>query len=1287
MRHIPSMIRVLVIAGLTALGAGEARASIFTVYSNADSGSGTLRAAIAAANTTAAADKIVFALPGSTTIALLSCLPPIYEPLEIDGTTQPGFAGTPIVELDGTNAGTCSGLTVIDGPATIRGLVINRFALHGIRLAGGGFHLVEGCYIGTDPAGTAALGNGAAGIAFEGAGSTVIGGVTAPERNVISANASNGITVGVGTANAIIGNYLGTTASGAAALGNGGYGIRILPPAAGTYVGVALAGAGNVISGNWRGLAIESDGSFALGNVVGLNAAGTAKMPNQGGGIEVSGADVLIGGTSAVARNVVSGNDGTGVTINADAVGCTVAGNYIGTNAAGTAALGNDGTGVRIFAAGGVLGGGAPGAGNVISGNAERGVYMDPGADGWTIAGNYIGTNAGGTAALGNAGAGLQLFGVGGALGGSAPGAGNVISGNGGAGVYMAPDAEGWTIAGNRIGTSGGGTAALGNAGSGLQLVAASGTVGGSAPGAGNVISGNGGAGIYMSPDAHGWTIAGNRVGTDAAGTTALGNQDAGIRVFSAGNTIGGAAPGAGNVLSGNRWGVTIEASGTDNAILGNLIGLDASGASALGNDHGVYVRGPGNTIGAPGAGNVISANDGAGVILRHAGATGNVVQANLIGTAPNGTGDRGNGQIGVWVREAFDNLIGGTAAGAGNVIAHGGLYGVFVDAGTGNAILGNSIFANDYWGIDLAPYGVTPNDPGDADFGPNRTQNHPVLAAVTVGNGATEVSGALASTPDAVFRVELFSSPDCDPSGFGEARTFLGAVDIATDAGGKGAIAATLPFEVTDEFVTATATSAGDDTSELSACTRVGGPHAGVLQFSQEQFVGYENEPDGTVAITVTRAEGSAGTVTVHYETADAGATAGDDYTATAGVLSFGPGETVKTFDVPVDLDLDAEGQENITLTLSAPAGGATLGLWATSKIALIDYDPVWPTAYVSDASVVEGDGGATSMAFTLTLSPGSQPVTVKYATIDGTAVAGLDYEATSGEAVFQPGDGPKTVHVPVMGDGDDEGTEVFFLTITQVLTGTLTDGIGEGLIVDDDAAGGGPVCGDGTVEAGEQCDDGNLAGGDGCEADCTTSPLCAGGAPFAKARIAVKKLGGQTGDEQLTFGGRLLFPAGAPAGYDPLDAIARGAQLLVEDLGGGGTALIDLTGASAVAPGAYGPACDPAKHDGWKANRKLTAYTYRGRSNMLAGACTPGSAQGLAKLVLKDKRAKGGGVHFAVTVKGATIAAPVVGPLRGTLILDADPAAGPAGACGVHAFPAGACKANKKGTALTCK
>jgi hypothetical protein len=704
---------------------------------------------------------------------------------------------------------------------------------------------------------------------------------------------------------------------------------------------------------------------------------------------------------------------------------------------------------------------------------------------------------------------------------------------------------------------------------------------------------------------------------------------------------------------------VNLEPPATDNQVLGNIIGLHATGIAELGNSTGVYVKGPGNRIGLPGAGNVISGNTNNGITISGANAIGNVVQANRIGTGPDGVTDRGNNQVGVWVRQGFDNTIGGEDADEGNIIAFNGYYGVFVDAGNGNAILGNSIFDNDYWGIDLAPYGVDVNDAGDADFGPNRTQNYPVLTAVTLGVSTTEIEGVLDSTPDTTFRLELFGSPTCDPSGFGEGETFLGWAEVVTDSNGHADIAVTLPFATGADFVTATVTSDDDDTSEFSPCVEVGGPFPGILQFSQDQFVGYENEIDGVVKITVTRGQGSTGTVTVAYETIDDGATAGEDYTATSGVLTFGPGEIVKTFDVPVDYDVDVEGQENVKLLLSAPTGGATLGPWATSKLALIDYSPAWPTAYLSDGSLTEGDDGTTNMAFTITLSPGTSPVTVKWNTIDGTAIAGVDYQAANGQVIFEAGDAPKTIYVPVIGDALAEGVEIFFVDITQVQTGTLTDGSGEGLIIDDDGPGG------------------------------VNTPLCTGGASIAKPRIAVKKLAGAVGDERLTFRGKLMFAPGMPAGYAPLDAVVRGAQILVEDLGSGDTALIDLTdGAHPVAPGAYGPsACDPEKKDGWKANKKHTAYTYANGSHMLAeGGCAPGSAQGLTKLVIKDKRAKDGSVPFSVTVKNAPIPG-AVGPLRGTLILNADAAAGPAGACGVHAFAPGACKANKKGTTLTCK
>src|SRR5262249_9174015 len=158
--------------------------------------------------------------------------------------------------------------------------------------------------------------------------------------------------------------------------------------------------------------------------------------------------------------------------------------------------------------------------------------------------------------------------------------------------------------------------------------------------------------------------------------------------------------------------------------------------------------------------------------------------------------------------------------------------------------------------------------------------------------------------------------------------------------------------------------------------CALASGPNPGTLQFSQFQYVGYENEPDGAVEITVTRSAGVAGTVTVNYATSSQGATPGVDYTEVSGTLSFAPGEVVKTFQVPLAFDLPPEGQENIGLALSAPTGGAVLGGQKNSKIALIDYDPQYPTAYVSDGQVVEGDSGTKNMSFTITVTPALSPV-----------------------------------------------------------------------------------------------------------------------------------------------------------------------------------------------------------------------------------------------------------------------------------------------------------------------
>src|SRR5262249_38800623 len=158
--------------------------------------------------------------------------------------------------------------------------------------------------------------------------------------------------------------------------------------------------------------------------------------------------------------------------------------------------------------------------------------------------------------------------------------------------------------------------------------------------------------------------------------------------------------------------------------------------------------------------------------------------------------------------------------------------------------------------------------------------QNYPVITSATVFGGNTTVEGTLSSTPNTSFTVEVFSSPACDPSGFGEGRTFIGRFAVKSNASGTAFFEEGLPVAPADAFLTATATSASMNTSEFSPCALTTGANPGLLQFSQSQFVGYENEPSGAVTVTVTRSQGAAGTVSVNYTTMPAGATSGQDYT-----------------------------------------------------------------------------------------------------------------------------------------------------------------------------------------------------------------------------------------------------------------------------------------------------------------------------------------------------------------------------------------------------------------------
>ncbi len=981
---------------------------------------------------------ITFAIPasgpqtidvGSDPSALNQPLPAITNQVFLDGWSQggAGYAGPPLIALNGARAGPgANGLELDAGSdgSTVRGLVIQQFGGNGLELSGTSADLLTGNYVGTDAGGGAALGNGHTGVFLSDAAANTVGGTAAADANVISGNDQSEDTVGLeiggsrAIGNLVVGNRVGTDASGTAAVPNASDGIAITSGATANTVGGTAAAAANLISGN-RGPGVElsgdaTSGNVVLGNRIGTDATGTAKLGNDEGvllrfnatantvggaaagsanvisgngrfgvdfsfgpvgnvvagnliGTDITGTAALgnfsgltidsgtantVGGTAAGAGNVISGNDTSGLAIRGSGTsGNVVLGNRIGTDITGTAALGNQGDGLSLVSesSANTIGGAAPGAGNVISGNNGDGVDITGFASGYTVLGNLIGTDVTGTAPLGNNGHGILIGNGQNTIGGTAAGAGNVISANASNGVELSAEgASGNVLLGNLIGIDRSGTAALGNATDGVVLnnAANANTVGGTAAGAANVISGNGGNGVAIRNDdfssfgvpTHANVIAGNLIGTDRSGSAALGNGNGGVFLGdtgTAGNTVGGTAAAA-NVVSANFAGVEIGGRVRDNVVVGNRIGTDATGTAALGNtfgllldgsgdlidqttaparntiqgnlvalglsasatrnavvrlrlgtnaagtaalplpnDFGLAIAGAGNTVGgaayagaanvlsgnadsgvvlfgagatgnvirfnfigtrdggaAPlgndfagvlleqgaagnviGPGNVISANGGVGVALTDAGTSGNAVVGNLIGTDVRGTGRLGNHNVGVLLESsASQNTIGGAGAGAGNAIAFSTEGVDLIDSGTvGDSILGNRIWGNAQLGIDLGNDGPTPNGANPRAF-PNDGQNTPVITGLTLHS----VSGTLASVPGTRFRLEFFASP---PGGAAsQGQIFLGALTVTTDAAGHVWFTAPVAAIPPGTVVTATATNlATGDTSEFS--------------------------------------------------------------------------------------------------------------------------------------------------------------------------------------------------------------------------------------------------------------------------------------------------------------------------------------------------------------------------------------------------------------------------------------------------------------------------------------
>src|SRR5579864_464585 len=299
--------------------------TVYMVMNTADSGPGSLRQAILDADFNPGADTIDFNVGsgGPVTIAPTSELPQILDAVTIDGTSQPGYAGKPIVEINGANAGQgANGILIGSGHTTVEGLVINRFNGSAIRMENNGGNIIQGNYLGTDITGTSALGNNVDGVLIINSPNNMIGGTTAALRNVISGNHAVGIRItGAGaTGNVVEGNFIGINAAGTAALGNVFDGVLVDSAPSNAIGGPTLA-ARNIISGNGA-TGIRLTGSSTTGNLVQNNAIGTkadgiGPLGNASDGVLVisSANNNLIGGLDANLGNVIAFNSGAGVVI------------------------------------------------------------------------------------------------------------------------------------------------------------------------------------------------------------------------------------------------------------------------------------------------------------------------------------------------------------------------------------------------------------------------------------------------------------------------------------------------------------------------------------------------------------------------------------------------------------------------------------------------------------------------------------------------------------------------------------------------------------------------------------------------------------------------------------------------------------------------------------------------------------------------------------------------------------------------------------------------------------
>jgi len=946
--------------------APNAAQAIIAVGNTNDSGPGSLREAILFANQQVGEETITFNIPtsdpgfagGVYTIKPLSPLPILAGDITIDGSTQTVFGGNtnpsgPEIVINGSLTPAGIGLEISGDNNSVTGLVINGFT-SGIAITktldqAPSNNFILNNYIGTDASATSAVPNQLSGVSVTGGGSpNSQASQNFIEANTISGNAGVGISLCDVTQTFILGNLIGVGPQALNALGNGGHGIQFLCAGASrnSIIGNFIAFNGGdgfrdqpdyqspvalTVDGHQRNL-IQQNLIFDNGGL-GINLlpppAGTVDgiTPNdacdadQGGNL-LQNFPVLRSATTTGGITTIQGtlNSTPNTTFLLEFFvndTCDPSGNGegkfpVGIEQATTDANCNASFTISLetpLAAGKFV---TATAADLLGNTSEFSACLQ--VSGETSSFIVTNTNDSGAGSLrqaildANAASGTDFITF------AIPGSGvQTITP-----VSPLPEItdpvilDGTTqpgFAGRPLIELSG--ASAGAPVSGLLITAGNSTVRGMVI---NRFDGGGFAnGQIVLATNGGNKIESNFLGTDATGTVNQGSTtDAGVLISSSSNTIGGTTPAARNVISGNGFaGVDIRSgAAVANLVLGNFIGTDVTGTADLGNRvGGVFIANgsTNNVIGGTVAGsrNVISGNDFAGLDVRDGITTGNLIQGNFIGTDVTGTIVLANG-IGVSFFQTIGNLIGGTTPGAGNTIVFNSGDGVNLNAGSGNAILSNSIFSNSGLGIRLVNGG-------------NNNQAAPLINSATTASGVTTIQGALTSTANTTFTLQFYANSACDPSGAGEGQTHIASISATTDGAGNASFTVTPQATVAlGQLITATATDPSNNTSQFSACRQVTVPTVAI----SGRVVNLRNIGVGDVAVSVTGTQSATTMTDINGNYSFPNLSSGGSYTVTPAATEVVFTPTSRTFNGLVINQTGADFVAARQVSVATPAG-----------------------------------------------------------------------------------------------------------------------------------------------------------------------------------------------------------------------------------------------------------------------------------------------------------------------------------------------------------------------------